>query len=181
MCFQDKIRFIRESLGLSQKELATKLGVAFATVNRWEQGLTTPHPNMEKKIDDFCMANNIIGNKKRKIGLELISATQIENWFANNQRTSQDIFPELVQNLIKETLANNPSEIRFPHGDKINSDGFDGKLKILEFVSTYIPVGESVWELGATTKPPQTKSLMITKNEIKTQAQKKRKCQLSFW
>ena len=157
MCFQDKIRFIRESLGLSQKELAIKLGVAFATVNRWEQGLTTPQPNMEKKIDDFCMANNIIGNKKRKIGLELISATQIENWFANNQRTSQDIFPELVQNLIKETLANNPSEIRFPHGDKINSDGFDGKLKILEFVSTYIPVGESVWELGATTKTPANK------------------------
>lgn len=152
MDFQDKIRFIRESLGLTQKELATKLGVAFATVNRWEQGLTVPHPNTEKKIDDFCMANNIIGNKKRKIGLELISATQIENWFANNQRTAQEIFPELVQNLIKETVVGNPSEIRFPHGDKINSDGFDGELKISGFVSTYLPDGESVWELGATTK-----------------------------
>jgi type I restriction enzyme M protein len=36
------LRAIRAKLGLTQEELAEKLGVAFATVNRWEGGMNTP-------------------------------------------------------------------------------------------------------------------------------------------
>ena len=36
------LRAIRASLDLTQQELADRLGVAFATVNRWEGGLTKP-------------------------------------------------------------------------------------------------------------------------------------------
>jgi predicted ATPase/DNA-binding CsgD family transcriptional regulator/DNA-binding XRE family transcriptional regulator/Tfp pilus assembly protein PilF len=35
-----QLRFLRGSLGLSQEQLARRLGVSFATVNRWESGRT---------------------------------------------------------------------------------------------------------------------------------------------
>jgi len=35
-----RLRFLRRSLGLSQEQLARRLGVSFATVNRWESGRT---------------------------------------------------------------------------------------------------------------------------------------------
>src|SRR5580658_7762748 len=35
-----RLRLLRASLGLSQEQLARRLGVSFATVNRWEAGRT---------------------------------------------------------------------------------------------------------------------------------------------
>lgn len=176
MGFSEKIRAIRERLGLTQEELATKLGVAFATVNRWEQGLTTPQPSAVRKVDEFCNINNISFEEKQSTGLELITATQIENWFANNPRRAQEIFPDLIQRLIKESATTIPCEIRFPHGDKINSDGFDGFLKISGVVSSYIPNGESVWELGATVKTPVQKVIDdYKKREAHTGVEQKKK------
>ena len=175
MEFSEKVRAIREHLELTQEELATNLGVAFATVNRWEQGLTTPQPSAVKKVDEFCNINNISFEEKQSTGLELITATQIENWFANNPRRAQEIFPDLIKRLIKESTTI-PCEIRFPHGDKINSDGFDGFLKISGVVSSYIPDGESVWELGATVKTPAQKVIDdYKKREAQTSAEQKKK------
>ena len=39
----DNIRWLRTRLGLSQTELAQRLGVSYASVNRWENGRTTPY------------------------------------------------------------------------------------------------------------------------------------------
>jgi len=39
---QYEIRIMRRALGISQERLAHRLGVSFATVNRWEKGLHTP-------------------------------------------------------------------------------------------------------------------------------------------
>ena len=36
------IQAIRARLDLTQEQLAERLGVSFATVNRWEGGVTTP-------------------------------------------------------------------------------------------------------------------------------------------
>jgi len=36
----ERLRFLRSTLGLSQEQLARRLGVSFATVNRWESGRT---------------------------------------------------------------------------------------------------------------------------------------------
>ena len=36
------LRAIRASLDLTQQQLADRLGVSFATVNRWEGGVTAP-------------------------------------------------------------------------------------------------------------------------------------------
>ena len=161
MEFSDKIRFVREELGLTQEELAKKLGVAFATINRWEQGLTTPHASTEKKLYDFCKENNIEFCKSNpyQVGYKLITATQIENWFADNQREAQGKFPELIERLLKESLISIPKEFRFPQGDKISLDGIDGFLNVTSPKSLYIPEGESFWELGATIKTSKAKIL----------------------
>src|SRR4030065_251752 len=38
----DRVKQLRGSLGLTQQALAQRLGVSFATVNRWENGQTKP-------------------------------------------------------------------------------------------------------------------------------------------
>lgn len=40
----DEIKALRLALGLTQVELANRLGVRFATVNRWENGRANPSP-----------------------------------------------------------------------------------------------------------------------------------------
>jgi len=40
--FPERIKRMRSGLGLTQQALADRLGVSFATVNRWENGLTKP-------------------------------------------------------------------------------------------------------------------------------------------
>jgi putative transcriptional regulator len=49
-----KIKTIRQKLGLSQEELAQKLGVSFTSVNRWENGQTKPSKLAKKQIDLLC-------------------------------------------------------------------------------------------------------------------------------
>ena len=40
--FPELVKDVRRQLGISQKELAHKLGVSFATINLWENGKTIP-------------------------------------------------------------------------------------------------------------------------------------------
>src|SRR5437899_2633420 len=40
--FNERVQVLRKHLGLSQEELATRLEVSFATVNRWEAGKSKP-------------------------------------------------------------------------------------------------------------------------------------------
>lgn len=56
------IKRIRETLLISQTELAQMLGVSFATVNRWENGHHEPTIKQKRVIRDFC--------KKKKIRWE---------------------------------------------------------------------------------------------------------------
>jgi putative transcriptional regulator len=49
--YSKRIKAIRQQLGLSQEELAHKLGVSFTSVNRWENGQTKPSKLAKKQID----------------------------------------------------------------------------------------------------------------------------------
>lgn len=51
--YSKRIKSIRQKLGLSQEELAHKLGVSFTSVNRWENGQTKPSKLAKKQIDLF--------------------------------------------------------------------------------------------------------------------------------
>lgn len=60
MEFKDKVKYVRKKLFLSQEMLAKELGVAFATVNRWEAGHCSPNYRAQKAFHDFCVKNQII-------------------------------------------------------------------------------------------------------------------------
>lgn len=56
---EELVKYIRNSLGMSQQEFASKLGVTFATINRWENGHSTPNMLAETKLYEFCKENRI--------------------------------------------------------------------------------------------------------------------------
>ena len=51
---QKLVKQIRDYLGLSQADFAEKLGVNFATVNRWENGRAVPTKLAQAKLYDYC-------------------------------------------------------------------------------------------------------------------------------
>ena len=53
------IKQIRDYLNLSQAELAERLNVTFATVNRWENGRAFPNKLAQTKIYDICKENDV--------------------------------------------------------------------------------------------------------------------------
>ena len=55
----DCIKEIRVRLGLSQAELAQRLGVSFATVNRWERGHCQPSQIALNVVKNLCEENGI--------------------------------------------------------------------------------------------------------------------------
>lgn len=55
----EMIKEIRSWLNISQSELAVKLGVSFATVNRWENGHCEPSQIAMNAIKSLCNSNNI--------------------------------------------------------------------------------------------------------------------------
>ena len=50
MTYSEGIKALRLKLLLTQTELADKLGVAFATVNRWEKGLHEPTMKQKRQL-----------------------------------------------------------------------------------------------------------------------------------
>ena len=59
MSFAEDIKRIRLSAILTQEEFAKEVGVAFATVNRWETGKAKPTIKAMNLIDEYCKKNNI--------------------------------------------------------------------------------------------------------------------------
>jgi DNA-binding transcriptional regulator YiaG len=48
------VKEIRRQLALSQEDLARRLGVSYATVNRWENGLSKPSKLAKAQLESFC-------------------------------------------------------------------------------------------------------------------------------
>ncbi len=62
--FPERVKDIRRQLGLSQEELAHALGVSFATVNRWENGKTSPSKLARRQMDQFCAEKGLLFDPK---------------------------------------------------------------------------------------------------------------------
>lgn len=56
---QSLLKDIRAGLGLSQAELAERLNVSFATVNRWENGHAVPNKLAQTALYDLCKEKNV--------------------------------------------------------------------------------------------------------------------------
>jgi len=52
--FSELVKNVRRELRMSQVELAHALGVSFATINRWENGKTTPFKLARDQFVAFC-------------------------------------------------------------------------------------------------------------------------------
>lgn len=59
MEYKDKVKTARLKLMLSQADFAKKLGVAFSTINEWENGVRHPNYIMQRKFATFCEENRI--------------------------------------------------------------------------------------------------------------------------
>lgn len=68
---QNIILEIRTRLNASQEDLAKMIGVSFATVNRWENGHSSPNRAMQLRLYEVC--------KQRGVDLEDIIQKKIDN------------------------------------------------------------------------------------------------------
>ena len=59
MNYSELIIAIRANLNLTQQELAEKLNVNYATVNRWENGKRAPSKRYIFLLNKICKENNI--------------------------------------------------------------------------------------------------------------------------
>lgn len=59
------VRELRARLGLTQEQMATRLGVTFPTINRWENGRAKPSPLALKQIEELLAALGEDGQKLR--------------------------------------------------------------------------------------------------------------------
>lgn len=71
----EMIKELRSCLNLSQSELAEKLGVSFATVNRWERDHCEPSRIAVNAIKGLCAANNI--DFSRFEGTRIVTANEV--------------------------------------------------------------------------------------------------------
>ena len=59
MNYGKALRALREKLLITQTELAQKLGVSYASVNRWENGKCEPTMKARRKIIGLCQEERI--------------------------------------------------------------------------------------------------------------------------
>mgnify|MGYP003299253744 CR=1 FL=1 len=59
MNYPQKIKEYREKVLCTQEELAKKLGVSFASVNRWEMGHHEPTMKIKRKLNDLFHEYNV--------------------------------------------------------------------------------------------------------------------------
>lgn len=60
MTYSDGVKTLRKKMLLTQTELAKKLGVAFATVNRWENGEHQPTMKIKRKLAPLFKKHGIM-------------------------------------------------------------------------------------------------------------------------
>ena len=66
MTFSEKVQEVRGQLLLTQEQLAAALGVAYSTINRWENGHNEPQFLERRKFEDFCKKHEIVFDKEKK-------------------------------------------------------------------------------------------------------------------
>ncbi len=59
MEFHEKVKYARERLGMSQKELARALNVSFTSINRWENGRARPIKVTRMAFEAYCKDQGI--------------------------------------------------------------------------------------------------------------------------
>ena len=64
MPFGDLIKAIRMELNITQEQLARELNISFSTINRWENGHTSPSKLAKMRLLEFCSRKNVDANTR---------------------------------------------------------------------------------------------------------------------
>lgn len=64
MNYAKTLKALRESLLLSQTDLAKLLGFSYVSVNRWENGANNPSIKAKRKIVELCKKSGITPYEK---------------------------------------------------------------------------------------------------------------------
>lgn len=59
MTYSEKVKSARETLLLTQDEMAAELDVNAITICRWETGKSEPNMKAKKAIRDFCIKSGL--------------------------------------------------------------------------------------------------------------------------
>lgn len=90
MTIKEKLQIIQKLSGLTQAELAGRLGVTFAALNRWINSKAIPRPKAQEKIDELY---------KEYSGEKQIPKTLLEakkNLVLSNQKTNKSILKKIT-------------------------------------------------------------------------------------
>lgn len=63
MTFDKILRSIRKEMDLSQEQLARELNISFSTLNRWENGKTSPSKLAKEKLINYLIEHGIDKSK----------------------------------------------------------------------------------------------------------------------
>src|SRR5690349_9879197 len=69
-----EIRALRTTLNMSQEELASRLGVSFATVNRWESGKSKPQRAQRAALDALMGEHGLAPGEVPTAGTSAVSS-----------------------------------------------------------------------------------------------------------
>lgn len=73
----DRIRYLREKAGMTQTDLANKLGISRSAVNSWEMSLSSPSlTNIIEMSRIFHVSSDYILSSSEKL---LIDITELDN------------------------------------------------------------------------------------------------------
>ena len=78
----------------------------------------------------------------------MITSYKLSQLFKDNPRKGQHVFPELIKKLIIASTNLEFTSMRFPSGDSIWASSFDGYITGITKSDGYLPIGNSIWELG---------------------------------
>lgn len=59
MSFSENVKAVRTLLGITQEQLARDLNISFSTINRWENGRTTPSRLAKMRLMEYCRQKNV--------------------------------------------------------------------------------------------------------------------------
>ena len=107
MEFKDELKAKRLAMGLTQKEMAEKLGISFATVNRLESGRFKPSVDTIQRfrsLDSFANSSGKSANvlddlssiveESRNAAIRSVNITLLQRNYLLGKRISEEILKE---------------------------------------------------------------------------------------
>lgn len=98
------IRMVRETTGISQTELANRVGTNKSAISRYENGTQTPSLNTLMRVAD-AMSVDLVDLIKEKTTLPLGNAVSGFDWMQELNINLTEMNPTVRQNFIRSVMA----------------------------------------------------------------------------